>query len=61
MQEELNNFIRNEVWELVERPKNHNVIGIKWVLQNKENKDGIVVKNKSRLVERLDFDKPLLS
>jgi hypothetical protein len=31
MQEKLNNFTRNEVWELVERPKNHNVIGTKWV------------------------------
>jgi hypothetical protein len=44
MQEELNNFTRNQVWELVERPKNHNVIGIKWVYRNKENEDGIVVK-----------------
>jgi hypothetical protein len=26
MYEELNNFKRNEVWELVERPKDHNVI-----------------------------------
>jgi hypothetical protein len=26
MQEELHNFTRNEVWELVERPKNDNVI-----------------------------------
>jgi hypothetical protein len=63
MQEELNNFTRNQVWELVERPKNHNVIGTKWVYRNKENEDGIVVKNKSRLVaqgytqvEGLDFD-----
>ena len=31
MHEELNNFTRNQVWELVERPKDHNVIGIKWV------------------------------
>jgi hypothetical protein len=31
MHEKLNNFTRNEVWELVERPKNHNVIGTKWV------------------------------
>jgi hypothetical protein len=31
IQEELNNFTRNQVWELVERPKNHNVIGTKWV------------------------------
>jgi transposase InsO family protein len=29
MQEELNNFERNEVWDLVERPKDHNVIGTK--------------------------------
>jgi hypothetical protein len=26
MHEELNNFKRNQVWELVERPKGHNVI-----------------------------------
>jgi hypothetical protein len=41
MQEELNNFTRNQVWELVERPKNHNVIGTKWVYHNKENEDGM--------------------
>jgi len=31
MHEGLNNFTRNQVWELVERPKDHNVIGTKWV------------------------------
>src|SRR5690242_21754433 len=30
MQEELNNFTRNEVWHLVPRP-NQNVVGTKWV------------------------------
>ena len=35
MQEKLNNFTRNEVWELVERPK-QNVIGTKWVFRNKQ-------------------------
>jgi hypothetical protein len=62
MHEELNNFTRNEVWELVERPKNHNVIGTKWVFRNKHNEDGVVVRNKARLVaqgytqiEGLDF------
>ena len=29
MQDELNNFTRNKVWELVERPKGKNVIGTK--------------------------------
>jgi hypothetical protein len=50
MHEELNNFTRNEVWELVERPKNHSVIVIKWVFCNKQNEDGVVVRNKARLV-----------
>ena len=61
MEEELNNFKRNEVWELVERPK-QNVIGTKWVYKNKHDKFGVVTKNKSRLVaqgytqiEGLDF------
>ena len=30
MHKELNNFTRNQVWELVERPKGHNVIRTKW-------------------------------
>ena len=29
MYEELSNFKRNQVWELVERPSDHNVIGTK--------------------------------
>jgi hypothetical protein len=35
MQEELNNFKRNEVWTLVPRPK-QNVAGTKWVFRNKQ-------------------------
>jgi hypothetical protein len=34
MQEELNNFTRNEVWHLVLRP-NQNVVGMKWIFHNK--------------------------
>jgi hypothetical protein len=62
MYEELNNLARNQVWELVERPKNYNVIGTKWVFRNKQDQDGMVVRNKARLVaqdytqvEGLDF------
>jgi hypothetical protein len=61
MQEEINNFTRNEVWSLVEHPK-QNVIGTKWVFRNKQDEDGMVTKNKARLVakgytqvEGLDF------
>jgi hypothetical protein len=35
-QDELNNFTRNQVWELVECPKNKNVIGTKWVYWKKQ-------------------------
>jgi hypothetical protein len=47
MQDEINNFTRNQVWELVERPKNKNVIGTKWVYQNKHDEHGIVMKYKA--------------
>jgi hypothetical protein len=40
------------VWELVERPKNKNMIGTKWVYRNKQDEHGIVVKNKEKLVAK---------
>jgi len=62
MQEDLNNFERNQVWTLVERP-NSNVIGTKWVFRNKQDEHGVVTRNKARLVaqgftqvEGLDFE-----
>jgi hypothetical protein len=62
MQEELNNFERNRVWTLVERPKT-NMIGTKWVFCNKQYEIGMVTRNKARLVtqgftqvEGLDFE-----
>ncbi|CAH9114878.1 unnamed protein product [Cuscuta europaea] len=63
MQEELTQFERNKVWELVPRPKHQNVIGTKWVFKNKADEDGNIVRNKARLVakgycqeEGIDFD-----
>ncbi|WVZ64116.1 LOW QUALITY PROTEIN: hypothetical protein U9M48_013683 [Paspalum notatum var. saurae] len=52
MQEELNNFTRNEVWVLEERPKDKNIIGTKWVFRNKQDEHGVVVRNKARLVAK---------
>jgi hypothetical protein len=46
MQEELNNFKRNDVWSLVERLK-LNVVGIKWVFYNKQDEYGVVTRNKA--------------
>ncbi|KAH9769110.1 hypothetical protein KPL71_011871 [Citrus sinensis] len=50
MQEELNQFERNNVWELVPKPEHQSVIGTKWVFRNKMDESGVVVRNKARLV-----------
>jgi hypothetical protein len=64
MHDELENFERNQVWTLVERPRDVNVIGSKLVFKNKQEEDDEVVSNKARLVaqgfsqvEDLDFGK----
>jgi hypothetical protein len=63
MHEELENFERNQVWELVEPPPNCKPIGTKWVWKNKDGENGEVVRNKLRLVaqgysgkERMDYE-----
>ncbi|WVZ70431.1 hypothetical protein U9M48_019102 [Paspalum notatum var. saurae] len=50
MHEELENFERNHVWNLVEPPPNCRSIGTKWVFKNKQGENGMVVRNKARLV-----------
>ena len=70
MHQELYQFVRNDVWELVPRPKDTHVIGTKWIFKNKTKtkEDGEVVQNKSRLVaqeyaqvEGIDFDESFAS
>ena len=63
MHQELHQFVRNDVWELVPRPKDTNVINTKWIFKNNTNEDGEIIRNKSRLVaqgytqvEGIDFD-----
>ncbi|GLJ42626.1 hypothetical protein SUGI_0883470 [Cryptomeria japonica] len=50
MEEELDQIEKNGTWPLVTRPEHKNGIGTKWVFRNKLNEDGIVVRNKARLV-----------
>jgi len=50
MHEELENFERNQVWVLVPPPPECHPIGTKWVYKNKQSEDGVVVRNKARLV-----------
>ncbi|WVZ49160.1 hypothetical protein U9M48_000537 [Paspalum notatum var. saurae] len=56
MHEELENFERNHVWDLVEPPPNCRPIGTKWVFKNKQGEDGMVVRNKARLKEGIDYE-----
>nr|GEX84781.1 retrovirus-related Pol polyprotein from transposon TNT 1-94 [Tanacetum cinerariifolium] len=63
MQEELNKFVANDVWELVPQPRNMKIIGTKWVFRKKLDENGVVSQNKSRLVaqgynqqEGIDYD-----
>ena len=50
MEEELNQFSKNDIWDLVQKPKGVHVIGTKWVFRNKLNEKREVVRNKARLV-----------
>nr|XP_043638103.1 uncharacterized mitochondrial protein AtMg00820-like [Erigeron canadensis] len=50
MQDELTQFERKKVWELIPRPHHKTVIGTKWVYRNKMDERGVVTRNKARLV-----------
>nr|GFC21702.1 retrovirus-related Pol polyprotein from transposon TNT 1-94 [Tanacetum cinerariifolium] len=52
MQEELHEFERHEVWELVPRPDKVMVITLKWIYKVKLDELGGILKNKARLVAR---------
>nr|GFC70448.1 retrovirus-related Pol polyprotein from transposon TNT 1-94 [Tanacetum cinerariifolium] len=63
MQEELLQFKIQNVWTLVDCPKGVRPIGTKWVLKNKKDERGIVIKIKAKLVaqghtqeEGIDYD-----
>ncbi|GKC57864.1 gag-pol polyprotein [Tanacetum coccineum] len=63
MQEEIHQFERLDVSELVDRPLCNNVINMKWLWKNKCVEENIVIRNKARLVakgygqqEGIDFE-----
>nr|GFC25950.1 retrovirus-related Pol polyprotein from transposon TNT 1-94 [Tanacetum cinerariifolium] len=63
MQEELNEFKRIKVWEIVPRPDKVMVITLKWIYKVKLDELGGILKNKARLVasgyrqeEGIDFE-----
>ncbi|GJR28891.1 retrovirus-related pol polyprotein from transposon TNT 1-94 [Tanacetum coccineum] len=63
MQDELNQFKRLDMWELVPLPKGRHEIKVKWIWKNKTDAENTVIRNKSRLVakgysqqEGIDFE-----
>jgi len=52
MKEELEMIEKNNTWELVERPTDKPVIGVKWVYKTKLHLDGTIQKHKARLVAK---------
>ncbi|GJR17570.1 retrovirus-related pol polyprotein from transposon TNT 1-94 [Tanacetum coccineum] len=66
MQEELHQFDRLNVWELVDRPLCKSVIHLKWLWKNKRDEENTVSHNKARLVakgygqqEGIDFEESI--
>ena len=63
MHEELHQFQKNDVWTLIPKPAEVNIIGTKWIFRNKTDEEGNVIRNKVRLVAQgytqvkgVDFD-----
>ncbi|GJU28884.1 retrovirus-related pol polyprotein from transposon TNT 1-94, partial [Tanacetum coccineum] len=52
MQDELHQFGRLKVWELVDKPFGKMIIKLKWLWKNKKDEDQTVIRNKARLVAK---------
>nr|GEV65588.1 retrovirus-related Pol polyprotein from transposon TNT 1-94 [Tanacetum cinerariifolium] len=63
IKEELHQFDRLQVWELVDKPFGKSIIRLKWLWKNKKDEDQTVIHNKARLIakgyaqeEGIDFE-----
>ncbi|GJZ84064.1 retrovirus-related pol polyprotein from transposon TNT 1-94 [Tanacetum coccineum] len=52
IQEELHQFDRLGVWELVDKPFGITVIGLKWLWENKKYEKSTVIRNKARVMAK---------
>jgi hypothetical protein len=52
MTEEYQSIMKNEVWEIVPRPKNKDVVSSRWLFKIKHVADGSIEKYKARFVAR---------
>jgi hypothetical protein len=58
MEEELSSIRENKTWSLVEPPRGHRAIGLKWVYKVKRDENGDIVKYKARLVAKGYVQRP---
>nr|GFB43084.1 hypothetical protein [Tanacetum cinerariifolium] len=63
MQDELHQFDRLQVWELVDKTFGKSIINLKWLWKNKKDEDQTVIRNKAQLIakgyaqeEGIDFE-----
>jgi hypothetical protein len=52
MKKEYQSIIKNDVWEIVPRPKSKDVVSSKWIFKIKHVVDGSIEKYKARFVAR---------
>ena len=52
MDTEISMIEKNKTWELIDKPKDKPVIGLKWIYKTKFNEDGSIQKHKARLVAK---------
>jgi hypothetical protein len=50
MTEEYQSIINNDIWEVVPRPKNKDVVSSKWIYKIKHAANGSIEKDKARFV-----------
>ncbi|GJZ18281.1 retrovirus-related pol polyprotein from transposon TNT 1-94 [Tanacetum coccineum] len=52
MQDELHQFDRLQVWELIDKPFGKKVINLKWLWKNKKDEYQTIIRNKARLIAK---------
>ena len=49
---EITSSIKNNTWDIVKRPENHNIVGSRLVLTNKYRSDGTIERRKARILAK---------
>lgn len=58
MKDEMNMTEINNNWDLVDKPKGREIVGVKWICKTKFNQDGSLQKHKARFVAKGFTQKP---